>query len=190
MGPKNKFSKEDIIQAAFEIAKDRGFSGVTVRSVVKRLGCSVAPIYVNFETIDDLIKAVVERVFALSQELLSQQQGPDVFANIGRASLAFARDYPVFYRELILTPNPYMASYESVESSMLEAMGTDPEMQNCSLEQRRRLFLKMRAFQLGLTTLVANGHIPAWLDEQGMEELLLEVGTDLMRVENIKGEEK
>ena len=61
MPPKTKYNKEDIVDAAFEIAKEEGFSGITARSVANRLHCSVAPIYVNFATIDDLITDVVER---------------------------------------------------------------------------------------------------------------------------------
>ncbi|EEG78901.1 TetR/AcrR family transcriptional regulator [Dethiobacter alkaliphilus] len=190
MSPKTKFSKEEIVHAAFEIAKEEGFSGITARSVAKRLGCSVAPIYVNFANIDDLTAAVVERVFALSNELTAAQDGEDMFAKIGKASLEFARQYPVLFRELALQPNPYMASYESVEKAMVDAMGGDENMRDWSVEQRKRLFLKLRVFQTGLSAMVATGNIPAWLDEQGAEELLLEVGEELFRLQQMKREEE
>jgi hypothetical protein len=83
--------------------------------VASRLNSSVAPIYVNFKTIEELTQAVVQRVFALSEELLAKQKGQNLFENIGRASLAFARDYPVLFRDLVLKPNPHMASYEETE---------------------------------------------------------------------------
>ncbi len=81
MPPKNKISKEAIVEAAFIIAEEEGFSGITARKVAKRLGCSVAPIYVNFTTINDLIEAVIMRVFAVSEELLAKQKGQDIFEN-------------------------------------------------------------------------------------------------------------
>jgi AcrR family transcriptional regulator len=190
MPPKTKFDKEAIVDAAFEIAKEAGFSGIAARSVAKRLGSSVAPIYVNFENIDDLITAVVERVFALSDQLLAQQEGPHIFANIGKASLAFARDYPVLFRELILQPNPYMASYETVEHALVEALGADEQIGKWSVAERKRFLLKMRIFQLGLSALVANNHLPTWLDEQSVEKLLFEVGEDLYQVEEMKQKEK
>ncbi len=189
MPPKNKFSREEIVEAAFEIAKEEGFSKITARSVANRLNSSVAPIYVNFKTIDELVQAVVRRVFALSEELLAKQKGQNLFENIGRASLDFARDYPVLFRELVLQPNPYMASYEDTEKVMVEALKDNEEMKDWTMEERRRLLLKMRIFQLGLSAMVANGHMPSWVDDSEVEELLMETGEQLLLAEQIKREE-
>jgi AcrR family transcriptional regulator len=189
MPPKTKFNKEVIVEAAFEIAKEKGFAGITARSVAERLDSSVAPIYVNFVTIDDLITAVVKRVFTLSEELLANQKGENLFENIGKASLEFARLYPVFFRELLLKPNPYMASYETIERAIVDAIGEDESMSDWTVEERRRLFFKMRAFQLGLSAMVANGHVPSWLDDQAAEALLLEVGEELLLIKKMKKKE-
>lgn len=189
MPPKTKFNREQIIAAAFEIAREKGFSGITARSVAERLGCSVAPIYVNFTALEDLVDAVVQKVFTLSGELLARQEGTDVFANIGKASLAFAREYPVLFRELVLEPNPYMTSYESVESSMLGTMAQDSTMGEWTDAERRRLLLKMRIFQLGLSAMMANGQLPSWLDSRGAESLLLEVGEEFIYMQQLKRRE-
>jgi AcrR family transcriptional regulator len=188
VGPKTKYEKDDLVNAAFEIAREEGLAGISARNVAKKLGCSVAPIYVNFETVDDLRDAVVQRVFSISREMLENQQGSDVFEKIGKASLAFAREYPILCRELTLNPNPYLSSYEQVEAALVEAMAEDPSMWDWSLDERRRLLLKMRVFQIGLTALVANGQVPFWLDDQGVEALLMEVGSDLMKIQTDKRE--
>ena len=190
MPPKTKFNKEDIIEVAFEIGKEKGFSAITARNVANRLGCSVAPIYVNYETIDCLIEAVVMRVFALSDELLAKQKGSNLFENIGRASLEFAREYPVFFRELTMKPNSYMSSYETIENNMLEALSEDETMRDLTLDERKRLFFKMRVFQLGLSAMIANDHIPSWLDDQEAEQLLFEIGDELTLVQRMKRGEK
>lgn len=189
MPPKNKFTREEIIEAAFEIAKEEGFSKITARSVASRLNSSVAPIYVNFKTIEELTQVIVQRVFALSEGLLAKQKGQNLFENIGRASLAFARDYPVLFRELVLEPNPYMTSYEETEKAMVEALKENEEMKGWTMEERRRLLLKMRIFQLGLSAMVANGHVPSWLDEKESEKLLMETGEQLLLVAQIKRKE-
>ena len=186
MPPKTKFNKGNIIEAAFEIAKENGFSAITARSVAKRLGSSVAPIYVNFETVESLIEAVVQLVFDISKEIMAKQTGPNMFENIGKASLEFARDYPVLFRELTMKPNKYMASYETVEKTMIEAMAEDEAMVDWTINERKRLFLKMRAFQIGLSAMVANDHIPSWQNERGVEELLMEIGEELLLAQKIK----
>lgn len=142
MPPKTKFQREQIVDAAFEIAREKGFDEITARNVAKRLGSSVAPIYVNFQTIQELVEAVVEKVLAISQRLLEEQEGDDMFEKIGRASIAFAREYPVFLRELTLKPNPYMQSYESLEEVMMEAMGQSEDMRGWTQEERQNLFSK------------------------------------------------
>ncbi|SMP69293.1 TetR/AcrR family transcriptional regulator [Anoxynatronum buryatiense] len=184
MPPKTKFDKETVVEAALEIAKEKGLSGITARSVATKLKASVAPIYVNFSTIEELVETVVHRVFAMTDELLEEQQGSNVFENIGRASLAFARMYPALYREMTIEPNPYMASYDTVEQAMIEAMGEDEHLKEWSLEERKRLLLKMRVFQMGLTTMVVSGHVPSWVAEGELEEILMEVGEELMKVKN------
>lgn len=189
MPPRTKFDREAIVEAAFEIAKEEGFSGITARSVAKRLHSSVAPIYINFETIDDLVKAVVERIFALIDELLKKQKGPNLFENIGKASLEFAREYPVFFRELVMQKNPYMTSYETFQDTMVEALAEDENMRGLTYEERKHLLLKMRIFQTGLTVMVANGQLPSWIDKQSAEALLLETGDDFLRIQQIKHKE-
>lgn len=179
MPPTTRYDRASIVEAAFEIAKEGGFSAVSTRAVAKRLGCSVAPIYQNFATVDDLIVAVVERVSAMSGDLLAAQTGPNPFENMGKASLAFARDYPALFREMALEPSPYMASHDDIEDAMVPVMAADPELAGWTDAARRRLFLKMRVFQLGLSAMVANGHLPSWMDETAAEELLLETGEEI-----------
>lgn len=189
MPPKNKFTREEIVEAAFEIAREEGFSKITARSVAGRLSSSVAPIYVNFKTVAELTQAVVKRVFALSEELMAKQKGQNLFENIGKASLAFARDYPVLFRDLVLKPNPYMVSYEETEKAMVDALKNSEEMKDWTTEELRKLFLKMRIFQLGLSAMLANGHIPSWLDKEESEKLLIETGEQLLLAEQIKRKE-
>ena len=186
MPPKTKFSREDIVNAAFEIAESEGFEAITARSVAEQLGCSVAPIYVNFEKIDDLVEAVVQKVQAISEHMLARQTGESLFENLGRASLAFAREYPVLVREFVLKPNPHMAAYETVEESVIADLAKDEDLREWTDHDRRRLFFVMRALQTGMMVLLANGHMPSWLGDEEAEQLLMDVGEDLVFVGNAK----
>lgn len=190
MPPKTQFDKDAILDAAFVIARVEGFDAITARSVAHRLGSSVAPIYVNFATIEDLTRAVVNKVFQLSRDYLAREDGPNAFENIGLASLAFARDYPVFVRELATKPNPYMQDHQAQDDAMIAMMGDDPDLAGWSVDERRVLFLQMRAFQLGLTLLVANSQVPSWFGENDLEKLVLQTGGDLMRAGNTNRKEK
>lgn len=182
MPPKTVFDRSAILETALAIAQETGISSITTRNVAKRLGSSVAPIYLNFETVDHLIDAVVERVMESSLDLLAKQKGSSTFEKIGLASLAFARKYPVIFRELTMEPNKYMASYDAVETQILSSMAEDETMKDWSIQERRRLLFKMRAFQIGLSVLTSTDQKPAWLSDDEMEEILLETGQEIISV--------
>ncbi len=49
-----KITKEMIINAAFEIAKEMGAENITARTVSQKLGCSTQPVLYHFKTIEDV----------------------------------------------------------------------------------------------------------------------------------------
>ncbi len=71
----------------------------------------------------------------------------------------------------------------------MEALAEDEKMKDWTPEERKRLLLKMRIFQMGLSAMIANGHIPSWLDEKAAEELLMEVGDDVLLAHQEKRKE-
>ena len=58
MPPKPKFSKEQIVRAAYEIARSEGIDAVMAREVGKRLGTTASPIFTVFAGMDELKQAV------------------------------------------------------------------------------------------------------------------------------------
>ena len=48
-----KVTKEMIIEAAFEVAKELGAENITARTVSQKLGCSTQPVLYHFKTIED-----------------------------------------------------------------------------------------------------------------------------------------
>jgi len=49
-----KVTKEMIVDAAFEIAKEMGAENITARTVSQKLGCSTQPVLYHFKTIEDV----------------------------------------------------------------------------------------------------------------------------------------
>jgi len=186
----SKFSKESIIDAAFEIAQHEGFKAITARSVAKRIQGSVAPIYFNFDHIDDLIHAVVEKVFKISQDILLEQTSPNLYENMGKAGFIFANRYPVFFRELVLLPNPYLATYKQIEEAMLEGLKRDPLVADLTLSEKKMLIFKVKALQIGFQTMIANHQLPDFMTQTDVENLFIELGSDLAQLERYKKEKK
>src|SRR5262245_56436999 len=58
-----ELSRERILDAATEIAAERGYEGTSIGLVSKKCGLPASSIYWHFKDKDDLIAAVIERSF-------------------------------------------------------------------------------------------------------------------------------
>ena len=65
-----KVPRDKIIDAAIEVLRDGGFSAVNARSVARKLGCSTQPIYLSFQSMEELKAATADLAYA---------DRPDVF---------------------------------------------------------------------------------------------------------------
>ncbi|MEN6460880.1 MAG: TetR/AcrR family transcriptional regulator [Syntrophomonas sp.] len=181
MGPKVKFTREQIIDAAFEIAKTEGIDGITMRKIAEQMGSSVAPIYVNFKSVDELNEALVEKIIRVSQQLLSEESSGNPFYDIGKASLRFASEYSIIFRDLVMTNNSRIKIYdEKIIPALIEQMQRDPEMEGFTVDELRTILLKMKIFQLGLSVIVANGLLPQDYEIQDLMDLLSSAANDVV----------
>lgn len=179
--PRKQFTEDQIIQAAFEVARTEGISGLTARKVAKQLGSSVAPIYANFSDIEELKQKVADHLFELGRRMAQQPYTGDRFLDIGIASLRFAKEYSVLFRELVLNRNNYMDHYDAkLGGHIVEAMALDPELKGFSRDELMGILLKMRIFQLGLSAMIANGLLPPDFDDNAAIELLASAGEDVL----------
>jgi len=181
MGPKIKFTKEQIIDAAFEIAKTEGIDNITMRKIAEEIGSSVAPIYVNFKNINELIEALIERIIGISQQLLIEESTGNPFYDMGKASLRFAMEYSVLFRELVMKSNSYMKDYdEKMIPALIEEMKKDPELEGFAEDELKTILLKMKIFQLGLSVMVANGLMPKDYEMQDLMDILSSAANDVI----------
>lgn len=181
MPPKKKFTKEQIIDAAFEIARIEGIDSITIRKVAEKLGSSIAPIYVNFENVDELIREVVTKTVDISKQLLAEQNTGNPFRDIGIASLRFAKEYSVLFRDFVMKQNDYMKDYnQGMGNDLIEQMKKDPELEGFTDEELVNILFKMKIFQTGLSVMSANGLLPEHFNEEQVIEILDSTAVDVI----------
>ncbi|WP_027340817.1 TetR/AcrR family transcriptional regulator [Halonatronum saccharophilum] len=181
MPPKKKYTKDQIIEVAFEMAKEEGIDSITIRKVAKRLKSSIAPIYVNFEDVEELIGEVIKRIFALGKEILDEESSGEPFRDIGLSSLRFAREYSVLFRDLMMNQNDYMKSYDQeMGQPLIEEMKKDSQLEGFSEEELKNILLKMRVVQTGLSVMIANGLLPKGFGEEEEVRLLEDIAADIV----------
>ncbi|EGG37092.1 MULTISPECIES: TetR/AcrR family transcriptional regulator [Paenibacillus] len=181
MAPKTKFTKQDIVVAAFDIAKTDGIESITIRKVAERLGSSIAPIYVNFNDVQELLQQVVERALQVARGMIMEEQSGQPFRDIGMASLRFAKEYPVLYRDLMMKDNPHMKNTPEQLGEVIGLMRQDPELAEFSDQELQSILLNMQVFQTGLCVMVANDLFTKNVDDEQMMNMMDEAAEAFIR---------
>ena len=91
MARKETITIQMILDTAFSMTREEGFSNVTARKVAAKAGCSTQPIFRVYKNMDELWSAVYEKAVAFFHSLYPRT-GKTPFANLGMAYIAFARE--------------------------------------------------------------------------------------------------
>jgi len=83
MPPKFKFTREEIVQAAFGIVREHGWKGLSARSIATKLNSSSKPIYGYFTSMADLEEEVVIKAVDLLYEYMIVKRTDDPWHDHG-----------------------------------------------------------------------------------------------------------
>lgn len=168
MPPVRKFTKEDIVNAAYEIVRQDGFKGLNARKVAKELNCSVQPIFHNFETMEELSRAVYDKIYTKYRELVKQAADEErPYLAKGIAYVKFAREYPEFYKIIFMKESEMKVEefiqadidvIENVKESITKRF-------DVSEKDLQDFYIKVWIFTHGLACLVATKTI-AFTDDE------------------------
>jgi len=167
MPPKVKFTKEQVLDAAFEIANEEGFDSITIRKVADRLGSSIAPIYVNFKSLDELKYELAEKIIDLTTEVMLSEKTHDPFLDIGAGNIRLAMDYPQLFRDFHLNPNcrKYFIKNSSHHGKLIEKMSASQKLRGLSPDQMGELLQTMAFVTFGIIFESLTGEIEMAYEE-------------------------
>lgn len=188
MAPKTKYTKEFIVNTALEIARIEGIDHITIRKVAEKMGSSIAPIYVNFTDVEELKKEVLLKIQNISQQMLKTEYSSNPFLNIGIASIKFAKQYPVLFRELVMN-NRHLDDLKLDIDDLLKQMRLAPELSELNDEVLMEIMFKMQVFQLGLSVMDVNDMLPEDFTEERMIALLESAGNDVISAARLRKKE-
>jgi len=178
--PKKKFTKEQITQAAYEIADEFGFDGITIRKIAAKLNSSVAPIYVSFENLDELKATLAQKIMDAIMDLIASDPTEDPFLDIGAANIRYALDHPLLYKDYMLNPNcrGYFSDITKDLQPYLTRMRHSPKLEGISDEDMGSIFMKMKVFTSGVVFELLTDK--KFADYDTIISLLRDVGDDIM----------
>ena len=181
MPPKPKYTKEQIVEAAYELARREGIDAVMAREVGRQLGTTASPIFTVFSGMDELKQAVCdlarERCLADLSEAFDYRPA---FKEFGLRWIRFAIREPHLYDLLFLRG---MDERPSLLSDILNDMsgrilGSIRESFGLDEAQARQLLNQMTVYASGLAALHACGMGP--LNEEEISRCIGEVCLSLV----------
>ncbi len=164
--PKQKITKDMVVNAAFELARSGGMEQVLVKNIAARLGCSVQPIYSYCRNMDSLRQDVIQKTNLFLKEYLAKHIDPnDLFCSTGHAYVRLAKEEPFLFRLFILHERKGISSLEELYQSEANSLIAPAIAQQLgiSIEQARQLHLHMLIYTTGIGTIfsVTTPGIPA-----------------------------
>ena len=133
-------SKENILNAGFDITRKYSINKVSNRELAKYLNCSIRPIYYQFKNSDELFNELCKKIhdYFYSYILNNLNDKIPKYKQVGLNYIKFAREEKNFYQVLFLNKNCDLNTFNQ---------DTDAS------------FNKMWTFCHGLATLLANDKI-------------------------------
>ena len=107
MPPSVKFTKEEIVNAALQVVREKGTAALTTRQIAAVLGVSTRPIFTYFQNMQQVQEAVRQAAQALYHSYIKkglEQVHP--FIGLGEQYIRFATQEPELYRLLFLPLAP------------------------------------------------------------------------------------
>lgn len=161
--PKQRITKEMVVEAAFQLARQGGLERVLVKDIAACLGCSVQPIYSYCRNMDGLRRDVFQKVTVFVRDYLAREGGG--FQATGQAYVRLAREEPELFKIFTLHPREGVACLNDLYQreaapDMAEAIAGE-----LGLDARaaKRLHLNMIVYTIGLGAIfsVSDPGIPA-----------------------------
>lgn len=153
--PKQRITKEMVVEAAFNIARQNGMEKVLVKSIADELGCSVQPIYSYCKNMDSLRDEVGNKARDFIKEYIASRiDSSDLFRSTGRAYIQLAKAEPHILKIFILQERRNISSLKDIYEAETNPRIAQAIAENLDIsdETARQLHLNMLIYTIGLGT--------------------------------------
>ncbi len=113
MPPKTKFTREEIIKAAFEMAREKGIEAVVARELGKKLGTSSSPIFTAFKNMEEVQNEVRALAMTEFESYVSDALNyTPAFKYVGMKMIEFATEEPKLFQLLYTQEQEESSTYQ------------------------------------------------------------------------------
>lgn len=173
MPPSVRFSREDVLNAAYQLVRREGSNALNARSVAKELGGSTQPIFRLFSCMEELKQAVIELALNTWKASLRERMQLSAFPylTIGMAYLIFARDEPELFKLLFMRDR--VSDGSCTDYNMDWGIPLLENSMKVDMDTARKLYERNWLYCHGLAVSIATKYLPC-MDECEMRTILVE----------------
>ena len=161
MAPKNKFTKEEMVEAALRVVRAKGIGGLTAKTMADELGTSTQPVFTGFGSMDGVrreVYAAAVRVYDRYADAGLREKVP--FFGVGMQYIRFAREEPELYRFLFLTQGQAYSAMKSMQHLQALVRPTLMHIYRMTAEEADLYFRDLWFVVHSLSTLIVTGDCP------------------------------
>ena len=168
MAKRAQFTRESIINTSIEIIRSDGAGALSARSICKKLGCSVAPLFWAFTNMEELLGEVrkTAQIQFMNYVADSVKYVP-AFKEFGMRLIRFSREEPELFHYLFLDKSSEAGFADSIVSEVLKQ--NEPHF-DITPEQSGTIFKYIWPFACGLAVL--SNKKPELYSEETVSEML------------------
>lgn len=159
MPKETQFTREDILDASFDIFRREGLNALSVRKIAAVVGSSTAPVYSCFSGIDEIREALMQEAFERFICYTGKTYTGDIFLNIGVGMLEFAKDYPIVYRTIFLEDARGKDMFSRFSGTSKVQMRKEPSLRIFNDAEIESILDKLTVYTHGLATMICAGII-------------------------------
>lgn len=183
MPPKQKFSKEEVVSAALNIARREGAQGITARGLGTELGVSSRPVFTVFRNMEEAqreTKKAARMVYnGYIQKGLAEKPA---FKGVGMQYFRFAKEEPKLFEWLFMNADTTAYALDEIlpviDDNSEIVLASIQETYGFSREISKRLYQTLWIFTHGLACLCVSGL--SRLSEDEVSGLLTDVFTGML----------
>ena len=173
MPPIVRFSREAVLNAAYQLIRREGPHALNARAVAKELGGSTQPIFRLFSGMEELKQAVTELALTTWKDCLRERLLGSAFPylTIGMSFLLFARDEPELFKLLFMRDR--VSDGSCTDYNVNWGIPLIEDSVKVDIETARKLYERNWLYCYGLAVSIATKYIPC-MSECTMRQLLVE----------------
>lgn len=153
------FKKSQIIDSSLRVVKEKGLKQLSAREVARELISSTRPVYENFKSMDELKKAVLQKMVDLLYDYVTREYTKHPFLNTGVGYAFFARDHKEFFKAIFLEGNDAGAIIDELMKKLDKEVMKVPELRKLSPAEREDLLRQSWRYSHGFAVMVFSGYI-------------------------------